>query len=89
MFVEHDELVLEDVSLLLFSPALVGRSVVALLGFGAKLAHDDGLLRKGPLHLVGVFGDAAVPADVFVDAHDIQGVGKGIVQHGGGAFNAG
>ena len=43
-FIEHDELVLEDVDLLLFSPALVGHAVVTVLGFGTELTHNDGLV---------------------------------------------
>jgi hypothetical protein len=61
--------------------------VVALLGFGAKLAHDDGLLRESPLHLVGVFGAPLYQPMYSLTPDDIQGVGKGIVQDGGGAFN--
>ena len=68
--------------LLLFGPALVGCAVVAVLGLGAELAHEDGLLWESPLHGVGIFGRAAVPADVLVDADDVEGIGEGIVQDG-------
>src|ERR1700745_129784 len=77
----------KDVDLLLFGPALVGCAVIAVLGFGAELAHQNGLLWKSPLHVVSIFGRAAVPADVLVDADDVEGIGEGIVQGGGAAFD--
>ena len=54
--VEHDELMLENIDLLFFGPALVDGTVVTELRFGAELAHEDRLQREDPLNLVGVFG---------------------------------
>lgn len=86
-FTQHDQLVFVDVRLLLLCPALVVRTMVAILGFSAKFAHDDGLLGKNPLHRVGVFRSAGVPADVLVDSDNVERVGEGIVQGGRTAFN--
>ena len=61
--------------------------MIAILGFGAELAHQNGLLWKSPLHVVSIFGRAAVPADVLVDADDVEGIGEWIVQGGGAAFD--
>ncbi len=81
-FGEHDELVLVDARLLLFGPALIVRTMVAVFRFRAELAHDDRLLRQVPLHGVGILRRACVPADVLIHADDVQRIGEGIVQGG-------
>lgn len=78
---EHDKLVAEDVSLLLFGPPILDASVIALLGLGAELGHDDGLLREAPLDRVGVLGRADVPAEVFILTDDVESFGEGVILH--------
>ena len=53
--------------------------MVAVFGFGAELAHENGLLREGPVHAVGVLRAHLVPADVLVTADDVERVAERIV----------
>ena len=78
---------LVDIGLLLFGPALGDRAVVAELGFGSKLAHDEWFLRKSPMDFVGIFGSAHIPAYVLVEAYDIECVGERIVENAARALD--
>jgi len=78
---QHHELMLIDIGLLFLGPALGYGAVVADFGFGPKLAHDERLLREGPMDAVGVFRSASVPADVLIETHDIERVSERVVQN--------
>src|SRR5207302_1713613 len=78
-FVDHDELMLVDVDLLLFCPAFFLATVYALLCLRAKLGDEDRLLRQLPLNIVGLFRTQFVPANVFVLANYIESISKWVV----------
>jgi len=72
-FVEHHELVAVDAGLVLLGPALGFGAVKAGLRSAAELGDDEGLVVGDlPLRLVGVLGLALVPADVLVEADDVE-----------------
>ena len=72
-FGEHGQIVFEDGRLVLLGPTLVGWAVHTGFGTSAELGDEDGLLiGDGPGGAVGIGGDALVPADVLVDAEDIE-----------------
>ena len=76
---EHNELMLNYVSLLLLSPTLIGFSMISIFGFGPEFAHDDRLVGECPDRGVSVFGITLVPTDILVLANDVERVSEGIV----------
>ncbi len=64
---DHDELVLVDVHLLLFGPPLVFSAVVALLRFRAELGQENRFLRKRPLEVWSAIDD---PQEYLI--HDVR-----------------
>ena len=78
-----------DVGLVLLGPAVGDGAVVAGLGLGAEFAHDDGFLGEVPGDGVGQGRLTLIPADVLVDADDVENLGERIRECHGGAFEVG
>ncbi len=83
-FVEHRDLVVVDLGLVLLGPeggvGVAGGGVVAGFGVAAPLGHDEGfLVANVPGSGVGAFGVLLVPADVLVGADDVEGFAQRVV----------
>src|SRR5438046_1052294 len=75
---------LVDASLVLLGPAFVGRAVPAVGTLRTELTHDERLPPwRLPLHAVGVFGSAPIPAEILVQAEDVQRFAKRVAEDAG------
>src|ERR1700679_4007451 len=71
--IQHSDLMAVDICLILFGPSLVIAAVQASFGIAAKLAYDERLVVADiPLRNIGSLRMRLIPADIFVDADDVE-----------------
>jgi hypothetical protein len=62
--------------------------IVSQCGLDKNSFMMRGCLGQNATNVVCFFGSTVVLADVLVNADDVEGMGKGIVEAGGTALNA-
>lgn len=77
---QHGDLVLVETFLILLRPACLGVAMAAKERVSSKFAHDQRLIVfRGPFRSVEVCDGVAVPANIFIGAHDVELISHRII----------
>src|SRR5208283_2371286 len=80
-FLQHLQLVLEKICLILLSEAGSGMPMFAVERAPAELAHDQRLvICEAPLDAIGIFRRMLIPADIFVQSQNIEKLPERVAQ---------